>query len=896
MVKYKHSINSIVVQDSDSSENEIISSEFEDDVENEIGEVIISAPQKINDTISLSVGQTMEIWRGFTTSTDKKIFDGRIIEIKPKQGIIEVIARNKLYNLVKKNVNKVYDESEAHGGKISLIAKDLIETYGGLTASVVDTGTEEGRTLKQFKCINTDIWERLQALKKAVNYQIRYDADNDIVHFEPRGFNETEKTLNVGTEIINIPDWDYDTSKLINSIRVDGASILTELRFPTSGTGEIGTTSGFETTGITLPKTPEVVKLTIDASDPPTTLREGGSGADTLEAYYYVDKENKKILPTNNTGNFTSGHFAFIDYTWASPVPILMENETSIDNLGGRPDGVYEKQMTLTDISSIADAEARAVEILARFSTPLVSAKISIRNTESLDLKSGDLIMVIDNISKPNVNRTFVITKRIIKFPGDIEELEIGDALLRIQDWEMQTEERIKRLEEELLRNQDLIVQLIQTNLTDNTAHNTKKSYTRYNIVKTQDYTTADNTMIWDNPCFTPDTEIITTQGIKNIKDCKMGDLVYSINPKTEKTEIKEIIDVQEFDHKGEIFCFKTDRVDFQVTPEHKFLLRRKKVKNWKEYDTKLEFTKARDLITRQYYFPKHLKADLGDKHNPDLLYFYGIYLSEGNLNRHKNKRGWKNGYSIFLAQSEEKNSFIYDKIENNLISLNIKYTKTIKGFFIHSKKILLELEKLFGKGSNKKFISQKILEEYDEESLRALFEGMYDGDGTKKVLLYSTTSKRLRDGFIQLITKLGYSFRYNYEKFYGNWNNKTDGIWRIFFKKGDNVACLCGSRGQRKWKKYKGKVYCVTVKDNHTVLAGRNGKFEWVGQSHGIWDTDNWATDANPDGFDDEEDVFIQNFDLGTANKYVEDFIDEDFKDENTTATWSGNGELVFS
>lgn len=30
----------------------------------------------------------------------------------------------------------------------------------------------------------------------------------------------------------------------------------------------------------------------------------------------------------------------------------------------------------------------------------------------------------------------------------------------------------------------------------------------------------------------------------------------------------------------------------------------------------------------------------------------------------------------------------------------------------------------------------------------------------------------------------------------------------------------------------YEGSIHCVTVADNHTVLAGRNGKFNWIGQS----------------------------------------------------------------
>jgi DNA polymerase elongation subunit (family B) len=37
---------------------------------------------------------------------------------------------------------------------------------------------------------------------------------------------------------------------------------------------------------------------------------------------------------------------------------------------------------------------------------------------------------------------------------------------------------------------------------------------------------------------------------------------------------------------------------------------------------------------------------------------------------------------------------------------------------------------------------------------------------------------------------------------------------------------------GQRRIVDYEGSLHCVTVADNHTVLAGRNGTFNWVGQS----------------------------------------------------------------
>lgn len=498
MVLTKVIINSITIKDDDGSPDpkKLFRYEILDESENEIGEAIISCPKSVYDLVEPQVGQVVQIYRGSSTSTDLRVFYGFVSQVKPRGGVIEIVAKNELWDLIRKNVNKVYDSSiDASAGEGSEIAEDLIETYGGLSATVVATGTTDGKKIDQFKCINTDIWERVQALKKAFNYQIRYDAAAREVHFEPRGYNDSGKTITIGTEVLNVPDWDYDSSKLVNNLQVDGATILTELRFPeTNGAyGRIGTTTNFNSTDITLPNTPEIVKLTMDSSDPPTTLKIGGSKDGSQGNFYYVDKENKKVKPVTGT-MFTTDDYAFVDYTWAAPAPIAMRNETSITAYGE-----FEKQLTFSDISSIQDAEARAVEIMARFSTPLISADLMLRNVAALNLKVGDLVTVVDNISQPPVNRTLVVVRRKINYPGDVEELSVGDAPLRVVDWQMQTEERIKRLEEELIRNQDLNVQLIQIENTTS-SNNVKTYYPRWKIIYSQAYTSADNTMIWDNP------------------------------------------------------------------------------------------------------------------------------------------------------------------------------------------------------------------------------------------------------------------------------------------------------------------------------------------------------------------------------------------------------------
>jgi hypothetical protein len=71
----------------------------------------------------------------------------------------------------------------------------------------------------------------------------------------------------------------------------------------------------------------------------------------------------------------------------------------------------------------------------------------------------------------------------------------------------------------------------------------------------TTDWTTPNNAEAEDgalastrvgqiSPCLAPDTLISTQEGSKAIKDLKIGDLIQSYNPATEKTEIKKVSDV----------------------------------------------------------------------------------------------------------------------------------------------------------------------------------------------------------------------------------------------------------------------------------------------------------------------------------------------------------------
>jgi DNA polymerase elongation subunit (family B) len=76
------------------------------------------------------------------------------------------------------------------------------------------------------------------------------------------------------------------------------------------------------------------------------------------------------------------------------------------------------------------------------------------------------------------------------------------------------------------------------------------------------------------NACFTGDTEVLTADGIKNIKDLRVGDKVVNVNPITLAPEIDEVIETQEFPYDDEIYRFRNRKqLDLKVTKNHRFLV-----------------------------------------------------------------------------------------------------------------------------------------------------------------------------------------------------------------------------------------------------------------------------------------------------------------------------------
>jgi hypothetical protein len=471
---------------------DMINCEYEETYGDLLPEINMEFVKRINTTLGSEVtpGMTLEIWRGWVTATDEKKFSGYVELVENDSGKVIITGLNKIWDLVRKEVNTVYNSSvHASAGKISAIFLDLVTTYGGLNAdatTVQDSGTVY--VLEKFVCNHTDIFERCKALAEVLDWQFYYRADTDMVYFEPKGFTTNGNILTVGVDIIKLPSWKNDITEMVNDVTIVGAYQEIE----TTKSGRIGTTSGFTTASVTIDYEPISVKLYADSSNPPTTLKTGGVVGSTASYYYSVDKPQKIIYPAPAT-TFTTNDYVEVRYSFAAPIPINVYNQTSKDAYGE-----FKKTITYNDIRGIADAENRGTNYLIKYSTPFIYSTLKVKNASSYNLAVGQSIRIIDTKNTPNVDKILVINKLRLRYPTDYDEIDVGDRYWRLSEFQANVMEKFKRIEEDEFANQEIITNIITV---DNVPNNYLTLDNRYAEALTQTMT-APNVFILGNVDF----------------------------------------------------------------------------------------------------------------------------------------------------------------------------------------------------------------------------------------------------------------------------------------------------------------------------------------------------------------------------------------------------------
>jgi len=377
--------------------------------------------------------------------------------------------------------------------------------------------------------------------------------------------------------------------------------------------------------------------------------------------------------------------------------------------------------------------------------------------------------------------------------------------------------------------------------------------------------------------CYDEETHAVTTKGIRSFNELREGDKVLSINPKTGRIEEKEIEEIIIQDYDGEMVNFKGKRMDLCVTPNHRMYMQRRKRNDiivesadniFNNKPTSLQFPIGK--FTGKFQNTISLDGNVIDF--SDLLYLMGIYIGNGSCQSQikyaKLKSGYRrkeylkkcrNSLGRFISNSLPKNRFstmtshvIFfhipekdksrKKVENVLKRCNIKYHSAKSkfagnwGIFFSSKKFYY-LFKGCGKKAHLKHIPRWVFK-YDSSHLRHLMIGLFDSDGYKKRVY--TSSRYLLKDMIELGIKLGYNVAFyrrpkprkpleiegrrifeRHEAYFVNFSTTPVGLYPK-----ENI----------RRSKYKGKIWCVGVKDNNNLLVERNGKTLFCGNTNKVY------------------------------------------------------------
>lgn len=306
--------------------------------------------------------------------------------------------------------------------------------------------------------------------------------------------------------------------------------------------------------------------------------------------------------------------------------------------------------------------------------------------------------------------------------------------------------------------------------------------------------------------CYAPHMEVLTAQGWKRWSDCNKTEEFLVPDPVDHRLRIEKL-EVKQFFYSGHMYCFKNDRMNYSVTPEHKMWF---KTKSSKKY----EKVTAWQQKQWGHYEPLTEYSRVGNEDLPDSDYqLIGFYLGDGCL-EDKNV--------IFRLKKKRKMDFL----ESLLADLTIEYTKEqcsdgawkYKFHKENINKIDLKL-----KAKDKKFDTSYIPELSDSQ-INGLLSGLFESDGSIKhdrdQIEFSSTSINLAKLVCTLCAYKGIDAHFV--------KMMIDGIYAVncYFGKRTTLE----TRAQYYYKdNFSGDVYCATSSTGLLMVRGGGTSFAFV-------------------------------------------------------------------
>lgn len=336
--------------------------------------------------------------------------------------------------------------------------------------------------------------------------------------------------------------------------------------------------------------------------------------------------------------------------------------------------------------------------------------------------------------------------------------------------------------------------------------------------------------------CVDPETEIMTSEGWKFIKDISENENILTLNIENNSLEYHNINQKIVLPFDGEMYHIKNkSSIDMMLTPNHKILMYDRKGNPFTFFAKDIE--EQKDL--NHSCFKKG--GANWDGNDVNLFYipnssfevdselwaaFFGIWLAEGCITEN----------AVQITQKKEKE---INLIRNLLQKMPIEFSEYTRktgtvDFYINNKEIVGYL-KQFGK-SHEKYIPKEI-KDWSPRLLNVLVEWLLIGDGRNSEEFHRefyTISKQLAEDVSEIFFKLGTSASITARK-------QKDRVikGRVISEENSRLLYIVSEMSSMKPRldkrfshiekvPYKGNVYCVNVQ-NGTWLMRRNGKIAWT-------------------------------------------------------------------
>ena len=214
-----------------------------------------------------------------------------------------------------------------------------------------------------------------------------------------------------------------------------------------------------------------------------------------------------------------------------------------------------------------------------------------------------------------------------------------------------------------------------------------------------------------------------------------------------------------------------------------------------------------------------------------------GWYVTEGSLQIGGNKRGSR--FARIVISQRSKHRANRKRMISTVTRLGLK-PRVWRNAIAFSSRVVAEfLRDKCGTESHDKRLPDFVFTA-PLQLRKILFETLMLGNGNLKRGYYSTVSRKLAEDFQHLAFTLGRESLIRTESL-----RSGSSVYRIKLYGRRHHTISSSNFGITPATGL--DVYCVTAQDNHTIYAGRNGKFGWIGQSYGVFGADRFALYCPP-------------------------------------------------